>query len=132
MMGWRRFGIDSVVSLLTEEEERELDLEDEASVARRHNLNFVSYPISDRGIPGTTTVDNFLEAIDLDLLRGKSVLVHCRQGIGRTGLVAASLLIREGEKPQSAIQEVTRARGLRIPETAEQEDWIYRVGASVK
>jgi len=83
MMGWRRFGIDSVVSLLTEEEERELDLEDEASVARRHNLNFVSYPISDRGIPGTSTVDNFLEAISTPSaiaasLRGPSDVARAR------------------------------------------------------
>lgn len=97
LSGWQRYGIDSVVSLLTTEEEQELGLVDEASEARKHDLAFLSYPISDRGIPSNpSTLDNLLETIHRDLEQGKNVLVHCRQGIGRTGLVAASLLVREG------------------------------------
>src|SRR6478672_6034087 len=89
--GWRRNGIDKVISLLTEEEERELELLNEASETRKQGMAFVSYPIADRGIPSnTSTLFNLLESTHQDLQRGNSVLVHCRQGIGRTGLIAAS------------------------------------------
>lgn len=133
ILGWRRCGIDTIVSLLTGEEEQELDLVEEASEARKHDLSFVSYPIPDRGIPSnTSTLSNLLETIHRDLQLGRSVLVHCRQGIGRTGLIAASLLVREGMDPGSAIQEVSKARGVHIPETPEQESCIYEVATNVK
>lgn len=131
--GWRAYGIDTVVSLLMDDEEQELGLGQEASEARKHDLAFVSYPIPDRGVPSNTaTFSDLLETIQRDLDHGKNVLVHCRQGIGRTGLVAASLLVREGMEPASAIRKVSQVRGLQIPETPEQENCIYGVAASVK
>jgi len=132
VLGWRRSGIDTVVSLLTSEEEQELDLVEEASEARKHDLAFVSFPIPDRGVPSNaSTLTNFLENIHRDLQHGKNVLVHCRQGIGRTGLVAASLLVREGMEPELAIHEVSSVRGVHIPETPEQESCIYKIAANV-
>jgi protein-tyrosine phosphatase len=73
-----------------------------------------------------------LDAVFDELQRGKSVLVHCRQGIGRSGLVAASLLVLDGEEPRAAIESVSKARGVRVPETADQEQWIYRDPSRVK
>ncbi|MCW5979759.1 MAG: dual specificity protein phosphatase family protein [Bryobacteraceae bacterium] len=133
VMSWRRSGIDTIVSLLTQEEERELDLVEEASEARKHDVAFVSYPIPDRGIPSNrSTLFNLLERIHQDLRQGKNVLVHCRQGIGRTGLIAASLLVRDGVEPESAIERVSEMRGIHIPETPEQESCIYEVAATVR
>ena len=133
VLGWRQSGIDTVVSLLTSEEEQELGLVEEASEARKYNLSFVSYPIPDRGVPSdTSTLSNLLETIQRDLQQGKNVLVHCRQGIGRTGLIAASLLVLDGMEPESAIHEVSNVRGIQVPETPEQESCIYEVAANVK
>jgi hypothetical protein len=69
---WRRFGIDTVVSLLTGEEEQELDLVDEAAEARKHDLDFISYPIPDRGIPANpSTLPDLLETVHRELQHGK-------------------------------------------------------------
>jgi predicted protein tyrosine phosphatase len=98
-----------VVSLLTDDEEQELDLVDEGAEARKHDLVYVSCPIPDRGVPSDpSTLSKLLETLHRDLQQGKHVLVHCRQGIGRAGLVAASLLVHEGMEPESAIQEVSK------------------------
>lgn len=133
VLDWRRIGIDTVVSLLTQEEEMELGLEDEAAEARKQDLTFISYPIQDRGVPSDpSTLPTLLEALHRDLQQGKSVLVHCRQGIGRTGLVAASLLVLEGMEPEAAIKEVSKVRGVPIPETREQEDCIYEVATDLE
>jgi protein-tyrosine phosphatase len=133
LLGWQGSGIDTVVSLLTDEEEQELDLVDEAVKARKHEFVYVSCPIPDRGIPSnTSTLSNLVETIHRYLQQGKSVLVHRRQGIGRTGLVAASLLVREGMEPGTAIQEVSKVRGVHIPETPEQEDCIYGIAANLR
>jgi protein-tyrosine phosphatase len=130
---WQRHGVDSVVSLLTEDEERELDLLSEGLEARRHHLAFASYPIPDRGLPAdTSTFVNLLERIEGDLNDGKNVLVHCRPGIGRTGLIAACLLVRNGMEPERAMERVSAIRGVRVPETPEQEGWIYGLAANVR
>lgn len=133
VLGWRRKGVETVVSLLTNDEEQDLDLVAEESEVRKHDLTFVSYPIPDRGIPSdTASFFNLLEALQRDLQQGRNVLVHCRQGIGRTGLVAASLLVQDGIEPGSAIREISEVRGVPIPETSSQEGWIYGVRAHVR
>jgi protein-tyrosine phosphatase len=50
--------------------------------------------------------------------------VHCRQGIGRSSLVAACVLVISGESPQSAFEHIERARGRSVPDTAEQKEWV--------
>ncbi|KAA6184229.1 ADP-ribosyl-(dinitrogen reductase) hydrolase [Thiohalocapsa marina] len=44
------------------------------------------------------------------LRQGQKVLIHCRGGIGRTGTVAARLLVELGEAPEEAIAAVRTAR----------------------
>ena len=130
LAGWRREGIDEVLSLLTPDEEKELELENEADLARQQGLKFRSFPIPDRQVPASRPAfAQTLETIKEDLSSGKSVLIHCRQGIGRTGLVAACLLVSQGLDPLTAIERVSSARGLLVPETEEQRRWIDRFAA---
>jgi len=130
---WRQSGIQTVLSLLTQEEESELGILDESGEAAKQGMKFISFPIPDRGIPGSSTAAiEMLEEVHNELQRGKSVLVHCRQGIGRAGMIAASLLVLDGTEPGAAIVEVSNARGVTVPETADQEQWIYRLPARVK
>jgi protein-tyrosine phosphatase len=121
MAGWRRAGIDTVVSLLTAEEEQDLELEREAHEAKATGMKFVSLPIPDRQVPNSESeVSATLDRLDADLSAGKNVVVHCRQGIGRTGLVAACLLVTKGLTPEAAVKTLSAARGNPVPETAEQ------------
>ena len=58
------------------------------------------------------------------LARGGKVVFHCRGGLGRTGLLAARLLVEFGLEPEEAIAQVRGARPGAI-ETKEQEQYIY-------
>lgn len=49
--GWNRLGVQTVVSLLESHEGREFDLADEQSLCERATLEFVSFPIPNRGLP---------------------------------------------------------------------------------
>ena len=129
---WHRSGIDSVVSLLTSDEEEGLELGKEAATARAENLNFISYPIPDRQVPASPTdLASLLEQLNADLCGGKGVVIHCRQGIGRSGLVAACLLTAKGLDPALAVERVSKARGVQVPETREQRQWIDHYAASL-
>jgi protein-tyrosine phosphatase len=122
-----------VLSLLTQEEESELGIQDEAKEVRKQGMRFISFPIPDRGIPSSKNAAvEMLDEVHDELQRGKNVLVHCRQGIGRAGMVAASLLVLDGAEPEAAIKKVSNARGVPVPETPDQEQWIYRLPARVK
>jgi protein-tyrosine phosphatase len=125
--GWLRSGVNVIVSLLTCEEERDLDLANEAAEARAHGMTFVSFPIHDRQVPGSESgLSKALEKLDRELAAGKNVVVHCRQGVGRAGLVGACLLLTKGIDPETSIRRLSAARGASVPETPEQRRWIDR------
>lgn len=122
---WRRAGVHTVFSLLTPEEERDLDLLHEERVTKEHDMAFTSFPIPDRQVPDSETkLAKVLERVDKELASGKNVVLHCRQGIGRSGLVAACLLVTKGLDAGAAIKRLSTARGTPVPETAEQRRWI--------
>ena len=129
---WRQAGIDIVLSLLTPDEEKDLDLKAEGREVRQRGMEFVSLPIPDRQVPpANSEVTSTLDKIDADLEAGKNVVIHCRQGIGRTGLVAACLLVTKGLSPGAAIASLSAARGGPVPETEEQRRWIEHYAASL-
>lgn len=132
LSGWKQAGADTVLSLLTREEEQDLDLRQEAGAAKKLGMEFVSFPIADRQIPKSEAKwAEILEKATRTLSEGKNVVVHCRQGIGRSGLVAACLLVRKGMSPGAAVEVVTAARGVPVPETSEQRDWIDHYAAAL-
>ena len=127
---WRREGIDTVFSLLTSEEAKDLGLEDEARHVKARGMQFVSFPIPDRDVPDSDTkVARALERLDADLSAGRNVVIHCRQGVGRSGLISAALLVMKGFAPEAAIKSLTSSRGASVPETAAQRRWIDHYAA---
>lgn len=124
--------VNVLISLLTNEESEELGLTKEAELSAKHGLEFLSFPIPDLAVPASATVTReFLNRL-LNLLRGgKRIAIHCRQGIGRSGLIAASLLVMEAIDPFVAFRRVSAARGLEVPETTEQRDWVMELSHHV-
>jgi protein-tyrosine phosphatase len=123
--GWKRTGVDVVVSLLTPSEETEFDLMSEADLARDAGIRFGSLPVPDRGVPPSREVVAELAArLAADLAAGKTVIVHCRQGIGRAGMLAAAVLTTLGMDLDAALRAIEAARGRPVPETADQRQWL--------
>lgn len=122
---WRDASLDVVVSLLTPEEIAEFELEQEENWCQVHGLQFHSFPIPDRGVPASrTALVDLVISLEKALGASKGVAVHCRQGIGRSGLVTATLLVAAGEAPEIALEGISRARGRPVPDTLEQSDWV--------
>jgi protein-tyrosine phosphatase len=123
----RAAGVEVVVSLLTPEEVAELELTDEAACCAAGGIEFLSFPVADRGVPASASgVLDLVRRLAALLARGKAVGVHCRQGVGRSAVVAACVLASFGEGPEAALERVARARGCPVPDTAEQRDWVLR------
>src|SRR5271166_2194209 len=132
MRGWHNAGINTVLSLLTAGEDKDLDLTIESRVAKGEGLKFLTLPIHDRQVPSSPSeVAAVLDELDADLASGKNAVIHCRQGVGRSGMMAACLLMMRGKDTTSAILELERARGTSVPETAEQRRWIDLYASSL-
>ncbi len=132
MSSWRQSGVDVVVSLLEDEEASQLDLGDERGATLANRMTFISFPIPDRGVPASMQdTASLVGKIAIALDAGKNVALHCRQGIGRSGLIAAGVLMTSATSPQQAIQLVSAARGIATPETAEQRRWIQELPAAL-
>ena len=120
-----RLGIRQVVSLLEPVEARRLGLDAERRESQAQGMAFVSFPIADMGLP--KSIDGF-SALTLQLFlqieAGINTLVHCRAGIGRSGLVAAGILLHAGMDAEQAFAHVSKMRGLRVPETISQHSWL--------
>jgi protein-tyrosine phosphatase len=121
----KREGADVLVSLLTPDEEFDLGLEHERAACDGHGIRFRSFPIPDRGIPESTEAFlSFIETLHNDLLQGRSIVAHCFAGIGRSSLLLASLLRREGLSADDAFRRITQARRALVPDTPEQLRWV--------
>jgi protein-tyrosine phosphatase len=127
--GWKDAGIDVVVSLLDHQEVSELGLEREAELCRAHGIDFVSFPIADRGVPDSRqAASEIARLLAKDLRGGRSIAIHCRAGIGRSSVMAACALIHLGIEAEEALARIKAARGVSVPDTDEQHDWVVAFG----
>ena len=121
---FKKLGVNLVISHLEHAEEIELGLSEERKILIEAGIDFISYPIKDRNLPNLDEFKAFIENIYDRLINGENVAIHCRAGIGRTGVTSSCLLIKDGYKSNIAMDIVAAARGTPIPDTDAQFDFI--------
>jgi protein-tyrosine phosphatase len=122
---WHSAGIDIVVSLLTKEETNNLDLAEERAACEAAGILFLEFPIVDRSVPTSKkALLDLASELAGRLNEGRTIAIHCRQGLGRAPLVAICILMATGIDLETALQRVGAARGCPVPETGEQARWL--------
>ncbi|MFI9786312.1 tyrosine protein phosphatase [Kitasatospora sp. NPDC051984] len=116
-------GVTDLVSALTAPECAELGLTTEPELAVAAGLRFHSLPIPDFTTPEHAQIRPTLDELTGILRSGAHLVFHCRAGIGRSSLLAASVQILDGLDADTAWARIARARGLAVPDTAEQRAW---------
>ncbi|MFT4108040.1 hypothetical protein, partial [Propionicimonas sp.] len=107
----RFMGVDTLVSMLTEQENGELDLVDEAEAATEAELRYATLPTPDRETPAEDPTRALARMLADDLHAGHGVAIHCRAGIGRSSVLAAAVLQLEGVPADEAWNLISHARG---------------------
>jgi ADP-ribosyl-[dinitrogen reductase] hydrolase len=122
----RDWGAAAVITLVEPKELTLLKVERLGEEVLRRNMLWFHLPIVDASIPDQRFEDKWEiagEEIRALLRGGRDVLVHCRGGLGRAGMIAARLLVELGTEPAEAIARVRAVRPGAI-ETREQERFV--------
>ena len=123
------WGAVALVTLMESHELDRLGVSGLGDMAASQGLDWYHLPIRDVSVPSAAFETQWAESgetLRTRLLDGQSIVVHCRGGLGRTGLVAARLLIELGDKPVTALHRVRAARPGAV-ETVEQEEYVLRL-----
>ncbi len=108
--GW---GVTALVSLVEWPELALARARELPNLVRRANLRWYHLPIRDMQPPGPVFEEAWSTTgreLRQGLRRGERIALHCWAGLGRTGTVAARLLVELGTPPQTAIRQVRAAR----------------------
>lgn len=126
MKHFKNSGVDILVSTLQFSEEYELELLKESQFCESLGIDYQPYPIEDRDLPDSRKrFYEFTKALSLELSEGMNVMIHCRQGIGRSSLLAAGVLRHLWKEPVSDIFSfIGTFRGREVPDTKEQVRWL--------
>ena len=116
--------MDHLVSMLEPEEAIQLGLAEEARHCAAAGMSFHTHPIKDFGLPKLSSFAALTREIHGWLAQGQGVGVHCRGGIGRSGMVTAGVLMLKGQSAQEAITTISVARGSTVPDTVEQGNFL--------
>jgi protein-tyrosine phosphatase len=119
----------SVVTLIEPHEFLLLAISDLGAEVQRRGMEWLHLPIRDVGTPGPEFEEQWpahSKRLRKRLDEGENIVVHCRGGLGRAGMISARLLVESGVEPNAAMKRVRATRPGAI-ETPQQEEWVRSV-----
>lgn len=125
----RDWGASTIVTVMQRDELDLLRVPDLGPQVRARGMNWHHLPVLDQSVPNRDFPRiwaNLTKLLQRELAAGRKIVVHCRGGLGRTGLIAALLLMDMGHGARDAMSRVRQVRSARAIETPEQEDYVRR------
>ena len=125
-------GAEALITLMPEGELEQNQAGELPALCAARNLEWFHLPVADEQVP----LDDFAAAwaqararIDTLLNEGRSIAIHCKGGSGRTGLIAARILIDRGLSRAEAVALVQALRPKAIQHPAHAA-WLAQFDAA--
>lgn len=96
---------------------------DDAALLDAHGVRFLHLPTEDHCAVSQPMLDAGAAFAAEHLARGERVLIHCREGIGRSVTLALCVLADQGGEPLAAMTQVKDRRYYASPSPAQYEAW---------
>ncbi len=123
-----KWGARLVVSVTEVEEMARLGATQLPEALAQEGITWCHFPIRDFDVPVESASQNW-ENVSADVRRylaqGQRVLVHCRGGCGRSGMVVLRVMGEAGEMPSDALARLREARACAV-ETDAQMVWATK------
>lgn len=122
----KAWGATALVTLIADYELEILSVSDLPQKVQAIGLEWHQLPIMNRDAPYEAFEENWIisgRMLRQRLRQGERIVLHCVYGLGRSGMIAARLLVELGEAPDTAIRRVRAARPGAI-ETEIQEQHV--------
>ncbi len=111
-----KVGVNFLVSL---EEQETVS----SALASEFGIEVYHFPIQDMRTPALAAAEQLTTLIDNKIKSGNCLAVHCKAGLGRTGTVIASYLVKSGMTPLEATRKI-RCVDPRMIQSEQQENFI--------
>ena len=119
-----------LVTLMEQHEFTILSVPEFPRVLADSSIEWLHLPILDMNVPDDKFEHQWSMVsprLHARLAEGDTIVIHCRGGLGRTGLIAARMLVEAGLTPVDAVAVVRSAREHSI-ETYAQEHYVLSKG----
>lgn len=117
-----------VITLVTPEEIAECEAFTLGADLQEAGTRWISIPIQDFGAPTPDQCAAWRDASEMmraALSGGGRVMIHCKGGRGRSGMIALRLMVETGETPDAALDRLRAVRPGAV-ETDAQMTWARR------
>jgi len=122
----KTWGADVLLTVMEDHELDQLGVSKLGQVSGEMGISWYQLPVTDASIPDARFEGPWPELANgliQRIQRGQNIVVHCRGGLGRTGLVAGLLLVSLGVDASSALRNVRTVRPGAV-ETRQQEVYL--------
>ncbi|HRF73430.1 MAG TPA: cyclin-dependent kinase inhibitor 3 family protein [Accumulibacter sp.] len=117
-------GADALITLMPDAEMAGNSVTDLPELCAKHGLRWFHLPIDDEHAPAadfTVAWQAQRAAVQQLLDAGRKIAVHCKGGSGRTGLMAAQILVERGYSREQAMAAVKALRPKALSLAVHQE-----------
>lgn len=128
IMAYQEWGATGVITLNESEELQHLGVGDLGEHLLAAGFWWRHLPIVDMNVPIGDFEDSWKvegQQICASLAAGERIVLHCLAGLGRTGMIAARLLVDMGIAPDKAINMVRQVRPRAI-QTTPQAEYVHQ------
>lgn len=120
----KKDGVARLLCLVTDAELEWAGVPDLQAKAEARGIKVMRTSIPDQMTPTVADMRAMVAWIEDGVQRGERVVIHCMGGLGRSGTVAACVLVDRGLPAEDAITAVRKTRGPRAVENAMQEAFV--------
>lgn len=124
-------GADAVITMMPTEEMERFSVDKLPQVCEQQGVEWFHMPVEDDSAPASEfqdAWDKHKEKIQQLLDQKGGIVIHCKGGSGRTGLMAAILLLERGIELEKAVSMVKtlRPNSLKVPSHMEDLERRYQ------
>lgn len=124
----KNWGATTIVTLIEPHEFKSLGVEELEKEVMKYGIDWVWFPIKDCSTPNPSefkNFKNFIKKLIMKIEMKENLFIHCRGGLGRSGIIAVEILKQMSVSPDNALATVRSFRPGAV-ETLSQEHFVLK------